>query len=62
MPNWLKAISSANPLTYEVDGLRDLMLQGGQTSYGLAVDCAVLLLGTAALVGVAARLYPRMTA
>jgi ABC-2 type transport system permease protein len=62
MPNWLKAISSANPLTYEVDGLRDLMLQGGQSSYGLAVDCAVLLLGTAALVGVAARLYPRMTA
>jgi ABC-2 type transport system permease protein len=62
MPHWLQAISSANPLTYEVDGLRDLMLQGGQSRYGLAVDGGVLLLGTLALVGIAARLYPRMTA
>lgn len=62
MPDWLKAVSSANPLTYEVDGLRDLMLQGGQSRYGLGTDCAVLLLGTAILVGIAARLYPRMTA
>jgi len=62
MPNWLKAISSANPLTYEVDGLRDLMLQGGTSRYGLGVDCAVLLLTTAVLVMIAARIYPRMTA
>ena len=27
MPPWLRAISLANPLTYEVDGLRALMLR-----------------------------------
>jgi ABC-2 type transport system permease protein len=61
MPHWLQAISSANPLTYEVDGLRDLMLQSGQSQYGLAVDSSALLATTVVLVGIAARLFPRMT-
>jgi ABC-2 type transport system permease protein len=62
MPTWLKVVSSANPLTYEVDGLRTLMLQGGTSLYGIAEDFAILLLVTAVLVAVAARIYPRMTA
>lgn len=62
MPPWLKAISSANPLTYEVDGLRALMLAGGASKYGLAFDAAVLIAISAVMVAIAARMYPRMTA
>jgi ABC-2 type transport system permease protein len=61
MPAWLRAISLANPLTYEVDALRALMLTGGVSKFGLDVDCLVLALVSAALVAIAARLYPRMT-
>jgi ABC-2 type transport system permease protein len=62
MPPWLKAISSANPLTYEVDGLRALMLTGGVSKYGLVPDAAILIAISAIMVAIAARMYPRMTA
>ncbi|MEZ0172304.1 ABC transporter permease [Microvirga sp. TS319] len=62
MPEWLKAVSSANPLTYEVDALRALMLADGTSRYGLGFDFAVLTTVTALLVAVAARMYPRLTA
>jgi len=62
MPGWLHAVSRANPLTYEVDGLRALMLHGGASVFGLVPDFAVLLGGWAVLVAIAARLYPRMGA
>jgi ABC-2 type transport system permease protein len=62
MPGWLKVISSANPLTYEVDGLRALMLDGNPSKYGLGTDALILLVISAVLVAVAARMYPRMTA
>jgi ABC-2 type transport system permease protein len=60
MPGWLKIIAAVNPLTYEVDGLRGLMVQGGTSVYGLGVDFAVLLAFSAALMALAARLYPRL--
>jgi ABC-2 type transport system permease protein len=58
MPGWLQAISQFNPLTYEVDALRLLMITGGTSLYGLPVDLAALLGATAILVALAARLYP----
>ena len=61
MPRWLSRIASANPLTYEVDGLRALMLAGGTSKYGVGFDLLVLVLVFLALVAVAARLYPRLT-
>lgn len=61
MPRWLQIVSSMNPLTYEVDGLRALMLRGATSKYGLDWDIAILFTVTAVLVAVAARLYPRMT-
>ena len=61
MPPWLKAISLANPLTYEVDALRALMLTGETSKFGLGVDCVVLLVISAVLVAIATRMYPRMT-
>jgi ABC-2 type transport system permease protein len=60
MPGWLRAISTVNPLTYEVDGLRALMVQGGFSTFGLGLDFGVLLGGAAVLVAVAARMYPRL--
>ncbi|HVZ14156.1 MAG TPA: ABC transporter permease [Bauldia sp.] len=61
MPSWLKAVSLANPLTYEVDALRSLMLVGETSKYGLGVDCLILLAITAGMVAIATRMYPRMT-
>jgi ABC-2 type transport system permease protein len=60
MPRWLQAISRINPLTYEVDALRGLMVIGGVAVYGILVDFAVLLASTSVLVIIAARLYPRV--
>lgn len=61
MPGWLQAISLANPLTYQVDALRALMLLGGVSRFGLTTDCLVLVAVFTALVAIAARMYPRMT-
>jgi ABC-2 type transport system permease protein len=60
MPDWLRVISRINPLSYEVDALRALMLQGGVSTFGLPTDYAVLLVTTAVLVIVGAYLYPRV--
>jgi ABC-2 type transport system permease protein len=60
MPGWLKGIVAVNPLTYEVDGLRALMLKSGATSLGLGLDALVLVAVLALLVVVGARLYPRI--
>jgi ABC-2 type transport system permease protein len=61
MPGWLKAVSSANPLTYEVDALRGLMLKGSTSVYGLGTDFAILVAFTFVFTIVAARMYPRLT-
>lgn len=62
MPGWVRAISLANPLTYEVDALRTLMLAGGSSRFGLGFDTLVLLAVFVVLVAIATRIYPRMTA
>ena len=60
MPEWLRVVSRVNPLSYEVDALRALMLQNGVSTFGLPTDFAVLLITTAVLVAVGAYLYPRV--
>ncbi len=60
MPGWLRVVSHINPLTYEVDALRALMLAGGVSTYTVGLDLAVLLAATAILIAVAGRLYPRV--
>jgi len=60
MPAWLQVISHINPLTYEVDALRTLMLAGGTSTYGVGLDVAVLLIATTILVIIGGRLYPRV--
>jgi len=58
MPGWLQVISRVNPLSYQVDALRALMLAGGVSGFGLGMDFLVLFAVVAALVGIGARLYP----
>jgi ABC-2 type transport system permease protein len=60
MPDWLRVISHLNPMTYEVDALRTLMLSGQTSGFGLGVDFAVLLTTTIVMVIIGARLYPRI--
>jgi ABC-2 type transport system permease protein len=57
MPIWLRVIARANPLTYEVQGLRTLMLGLGGTA--LWLDFAVCAGFFVALAVLAARAYPR---
>jgi len=61
MPGWLRMISRANPLSYEVDGLRSLMLSGGVNQFGLTTDYLTLVAATVVLIIIATRMYPRLT-
>ena len=58
MPRWLRTISQYNPLTYLVDALRELMVQGGRGTVGLGADFAILGATFVVLVAVGAKLYP----
>lgn len=60
MPGWLQVISQVNPLTYEVDALRGLMIVGGSSIYGVGFDLLVLLVGMIALVIIGSKVYPRV--
>ncbi|MBI4491775.1 MAG: ABC transporter permease [Chloroflexi bacterium] len=60
MPGWLQVIAHLNPLSYEVDGLRALMLAGGTSAYGLALDLTILLGAATVVVIIGGRLYPRV--
>jgi len=60
MPDWLRVVSHLNPLTYQVDALRALMLTQGRSEYGLPLDFAILLGVTGVLIAIASRMYARM--
>jgi ABC-2 type transport system permease protein len=60
MPRWLQVVSQANPLTYEVDALRTLMLAGGTSVNGVGLDFLVLILTSTVLIYIASRLYPKV--
>jgi ABC-2 type transport system permease protein len=60
MPRWLQLVAHANPLTYEVDALRAVMLVGTRSLYGLGVDFGILIGVLTLLVMVGARVYPRV--
>jgi ABC-2 type transport system permease protein len=60
MPGWLRALSRVNPLTYQVDALRSLMVVGGGTAFGLAFDFLMLAVALLILLSVATKLYPNI--
>ncbi|WP_321937780.1 ABC transporter permease [Paraburkholderia sp. J8-2] len=60
MPRALQIVSEANPLSYQVDALRRLLLPGfaSVAGSGLVLDAAVLAAAVVVLVALCARLYP----
>ena len=60
MPDWLQTLAHFNPLTYEVDALRALMITGGTSHLGLPLDFGVLIGTTAVLVTICAWIYPNV--
>ncbi|MFD5857996.1 ABC transporter permease [Streptomyces chartreusis] len=57
MPGWLQAVSKANPLSYQVDALRGLLI--GSPAH-LALDFAVLLVAAALGITAASSLLGRL--
>jgi ABC-2 type transport system permease protein len=60
MPPWLLAVARVNPLSYQVDLLRALMIPAGESAFGVGTDFLVLASSTVILVAIAARVYPRV--
>lgn len=58
MPSWLQWISAVNPLRYEIDALRGMLIG---TQSDLALDFAVLMVACALGIVTSARLIPRLT-
>lgn len=57
MPGWLQAISAVNPLRYEIDALRGLLVG---TPSDLPIDLAVLVVACILGIAVSARLLRRL--
>jgi ABC-2 type transport system permease protein len=57
MPGWLRAVSAVNPMSYEVDALRGLLIG---TPSNLALDGAVLVVALCCSLFVASRLLDRL--
>jgi ABC-2 type transport system permease protein len=58
MPGWLQVINHVNPLSYEVDALRGLLVD---TDANLALDFGVLVVSAAFMITVASALLPRLS-
>jgi len=58
MPAWLRVVAHANPLTYEVHGMRQLLL-GVSTGGWLWLDFTVMISFLVVMAVVAAKTYPR---
>ena len=60
MPPWLQVVARLNPLTYLVDALRGLMIQGGHNVHPYAVDFGLMAAAFLVLLAIAAKLYPTL--
>lgn len=58
MPGWLRVINHINPLSYEVEALRGLLVG---TPARLGLDFGVLVLAAVVMISIAAALLPRLT-
>ncbi len=60
MPPWLQVASRINPMTYQVDAIRSLMIHNEMSQFGLGVDFGVGLFLLVVLLLIAARMYPKI--
>lgn len=59
MPAYVEVLTRVNPLSYMVDGLRELMV-GTPGHFGLATNFAILIIVNAAIIWITSRVYPRV--
>ena len=60
MPAWIRTLSMVNPLTYQVDAMRCLMIVGEASLFGLLYDFSIGVAVFALLVAIATPLYPKI--
>jgi ABC-2 type transport system permease protein len=60
MPSWLKTLSIINPLSYQVDAIRHLMIVGETAHFGLWTDFGISFLVFIIILTIATPLYPRI--
>ncbi|MDD5289498.1 MAG: ABC transporter permease [Dehalococcoidales bacterium] len=60
MPTWIKAIATINPLSYIVDALRRLLLDGYSSSTPFSLDILAIVLSTVVLVTAASLSFKRI--
>lgn len=60
MPAWIRTLSILNPLTYQVDALRSLMIIGDLSTFGLLIDFSMGIGAFMLLVAVAVPIYPKI--
>ncbi|MDE2040896.1 MAG: ABC transporter permease [Patescibacteria group bacterium] len=60
MPPWMQAVALANPLSYMVDGLRNLLVSGSLS--GVGQDIFILAASAALISMVSAYMYPKVAA
>ncbi len=60
MPKWIKILSLLNPLTYQVDALRTLMIQNQPSHFGLGLDFSIGIAVFILLTLIATKLYPKI--
>ncbi len=60
MPRWLQIISTLNPLSYQVDALRNFMISDHATTAGLCIDFAVGFIALSILIAIATKIYPKI--
>lgn len=60
MPSWLRVLARINPLSYQVDALRGLMIVGGKSVFGFAYDFCMLILIFVIMITIATKLYPNI--
>jgi len=60
MPTWIRVISIVNPLTYQVDAFRTLMIAGETPHFGLLTDFLVGFILYSLLLLLATKLHPKI--
>jgi ABC-2 type transport system permease protein len=60
MPHWLKILSLVNPLTYQVNAIRNFMITGDAAISSLMIDFGVGLIVFYILVVIATKTYPKI--
>jgi ABC-2 type transport system permease protein len=58
MPNWIRALSIVNPLSYQVDAFRTLMIVGASSHFGLLADFSYGILLYILFILLATKLHP----